>query len=472
MSLAHPETLPHGLVPPRAAALFAELHPPLVDDQALAEADRCLVCGGPEAQAPCVAACPALVDVPHFIEAIAQGDWEVAADLIFRSNLLGASCARVCPTEELCEGACVLTRQGRRPIEIGRLQRYATDMFLRNPWAAFRRPASVPGTGKRIVVIGAGPAGLVCAGELAILGHRVRIYEARPDPGGLIRYAIAPYRLDQEPLDDEMRCILALGVELYLGKPVDSPEALRRIEAEADAIFLGVGMGKDVAQPIPGDTLPGVWNSLDFIEAIKCRHMTEIGRRVAVIGGGNTAIDVAREAVRLGADEVRILYRRTETEMPAFRFEVDGARDEGVHFDWLTNPIAFTGDQRVAGIICQRMRLGQPDASGRASPVPEPGSEFLMPADTVVRAIGQEPRLEFLRWVPGLELRNGRPVVNPATGQTGNPSYFAGGDVLNGGGTVVAAVRAAKIAALGIDAYLRVTEPGDEVLEAEPQVVS
>jgi glutamate synthase (NADPH/NADH) small chain len=201
-----------------------------------------------------------------------------------------------------------------------------------------------------------------------------------------------------------------------------------------------------------------VWNSLAFIEAIKLNHMTEIGPRVAVIGGGNTAIDVAREAVRLGATDVRILYRRTEGEMPAFRFEVEGARADGVRFEWLTNPVQFVGEERVTGVMCQRMRLGEPDASGRARPVPQPGSEFVLPADTVVRAIGQQPRAEFLRWIDGIELGNGRPVVDPATGQTANPKYFAGGDVLNGGGTVVAAVRAAKIAALGIDAYLRAPE--------------
>ena len=456
MSLAHPETLPHGIVPPRAAALFAEIKPPLPDDVALLEADRCLVCGGSNTTAPCAEACPAMVDVPHFVEAIAHGDWEGAAELILSSNLLGASCARVCPTEELCEGACVLTRQGRRPIEIGRLQRYATDMALRNPWYTFGTPA--PPTGKRMAVIGAGPAGLVCAGELAILGHQVRIYEARHGTGGLMRYAIAPYRLDQEPIDDEVRCILALGVELYVGRPVSSPEELCRLEAESDAVFLGVGMGPDVDQAYPGDDLPGVWNSLAFIEAIKLNHMTEIGRRVAVIGGGNTAIDVAREAVRLGAADVRIVYRRTEAEMPAFKFEVEGARADGVRFEWLTNPVQFVGEERVTGVICQRMRLGEPDASGRARPVPQPGSEFVLPADTVIRAIGQQPRAEFLQWIEGIELRNGRPVVDPVTGQTANPKYFAGGDVLNGGGTVVAAVRAAKIAALGIDAYLRAAE--------------
>ena len=216
MSLAHPETLPHGLVPPEAAPLFTEMKPPLADDaRPCSRPTAAWSAADPAPPAPCAAACPAMVDVPHFIDAIAHDDWEGAAELIFRSNLLGASCARVCPTEELCEGACVLTRQGRRPIEIGRLQRYATDMALQNPWSTFRTPA--PATGKRVVVIGAGPAGLVCAGELAILGHQVRIYEARPETGGLVRYAIAPYRLDQEPLEDEVRRILALGVELYRG---------------------------------------------------------------------------------------------------------------------------------------------------------------------------------------------------------------------------------------------------------------
>ncbi len=456
MSLAHPETLPHGIVPPEAAALFREIRPPLDDNDAASEADRCLVCGGPAAPAPCATACPAQIDVPRFVDAIAHDDWEGAANLIFASNLLGASCARVCPTEELCEGACVLTRQGRRPVEIGRLQRYATDRALQNPWSTFRTAA--PSTGKRVVVIGAGPAGLVCAGELAILGHGVRIYEARTEAGGLVRSAIAPYRLDREPLEDEVQRILALGVELHLGHPVDSPEALRRIEADADAIFLAVGMGPDVDQAYPGDRLPGVWNSLDFIEAIKLRHLTAIGRRVAVIGGGNTAMDVAREAVRLGAEDVRILYRRSEAELPAYPFEVAGARAEGVRFEWLTNPLSFVGESRLSGVICQRMRLGEPDASGRARPVPQPGSEFLLPVDTVVRAIGQQPRLEFLRWIDGLALDAGHPVVDPATGQTSNPRYFAGGDVLNGGATVVEAVRAAKIAALGIDTFLRATE--------------
>lgn len=452
MSLAHPESLPHGALPPESTRLFEEIKPPLADDDALLEAERCLVCGGPRAPAPCAAACPAMVDVPWFIDAIAHDDWEGAAERIFAANLLGASCARVCPTEELCEGACVLATQGRRPVEIGRLQRYATDRALSNPWSTFRAPAQ--STGKRVVVIGAGPAGLVCAGELALLGHTVRLYEACAEAGGLIRRAIAPYRLDQEPLDDEVRRILAFGVELYLNRPVDSPATLAQLEAEADAIFLGVGMGPDVDQRYPGDELPGVWNSLDFIEAIKLRHLTGIGRRVAVIGGGNTAIDVAREAVRLGAEDVRMLYRRTEAEMPAFRFEVEGARAEGVRFEWLTNPVSFVGETCVTGVICQRMRLGEPDASGRARPVPQPGSEFLIPVDTVVRAIGQQPRLEFLKWVEGLELRNGLPVIDPATGQTSNPRYFAGGDVLTGGGTVVDAVRMAKVAARGIHAFL------------------
>lgn len=457
MSLAHAESQLQGLVPPKAAALFEELRPPLSADAALAEADRCLVCGGPEAQAPCAAACPAMVDVPRFIDDLAHGDWEAAAGVLFASNLLAASCARVCPTEELCEGACVLTRQGRRPIEIGRLQRFAADAALGNPWSTFRHAAAP--TGRHVVVIGGGPAGLVCAGELAVLGHRVTIYEARPDSGGLMRYAIAPFRLDEEPIADEVRRILALGVELYLGRPIATPEALRRVEEEADAIFLGVGMGKDVADGLPGATLPGIWDSLDFIEALKARRFPELGRRVAVIGGGNTAMDVAREARRLGAEDVRVLYRRTEAEMPAFRFELEGAAADGVRFEWLTAPTGFTGTTRVEGVTCQRMRLGAPDASGRRRPEPEPGTDFTLPVDTVIRAIGQEPHLAFLGWIPGLELRHGRPVVHPDTGQTTNPRYFAGGDVLTGGGTVVAAVGAGKRAARGIHAFLR-ARPG------------
>lgn len=434
-----------------AGALFAPLKPPLGDTLALIEAQRCLECGGPTAPAPCTLACPADVDVPAFVAAIAAGHPATAAGIIFDQNPLGGSCARVCPVEELCEGACVLGAAARRPLEIARLQRFATDHALSRGLADKSPP---PATGKRVAVIGAGPGGLACAAELALLGHAVTVYDARPDFGGLIRYAIAPYRQVREPLPEEVARIAALGVEFRMRSPVDSPERLSAIAAESDAVFLGIGLGEDVDVHFAGDELPGVWNSLPFIEAIKMGRPLRLGPRVVVIGGGNTAIDVAREALRLGAPDVTVLYRRTEAEMPAYPHEVREAREEGVQFRWLSAPLRFLGNGRLDRVECQQMRLSEPDPSGRRQAEPVPASEFVVPADAVVLAMGQRRRTEFLGWIPGLELERGLIVIDRATGQTTNPKYFAGGDAVNGGDTVVAAVRAAKVAARGIHRYL------------------
>jgi glutamate synthase (NADPH/NADH) small chain len=307
----------------------------------------------------------------------------------------------------------------------------------------------------RVAVIGAGPAGLVCAGELATLGYKVTVYDAREDFGGLVRYAIAPYRIQRDPLPQEARLIADLGVDFHLGFAVDRIERFRAIEAEADAVFLGVGLGDDVDVRYRGKELPGVLKSLSFIEGIKLGRVDHVGHRVAVIGGGNTAIDVAREALRLGAEEVTMIYRRTEAEMPAYQHEVVEARDEGVQFEWLANPVQFLGTDHVQAIECQHMRLGDPDASGRRRPEPVPGSEFVLPVDMVILAIGQKPRVEFFAWIDGLTLDDGLLKIDAATGQTSNPKYFSGGDAVNGGATVVEAVRAAKIAARGIDGFLR-----------------
>jgi dihydropyrimidine dehydrogenase (NAD+) subunit PreT len=437
------------------SALFAPLKPLLGETLALVEAQRCLECGGPTAPAPCLLACPAHVDVPAFVAAIARGDPAAAAAIIFSENLLGGSCARVCPVEELCEGACVLGEAARRPLDIARLQRFATDRAL-SLGDSFRSPA--PPNGKRVAVIGAGPAGLVCAGELATLGYAVTVYDARADFGGLIRYAIAPYRQVREPLPEEVARIAALGVEFRMRAPVDSPERLRAIERDADAVFLGIGLGEDVEVGYPGAALPGVWNSLPFIEAIKVGHPPRVGPRVAVIGGGNTAIDVAREALRLGASDVTVIYRRSEAEMPAYPHEVREARDEGVQFRWLTAPLRFLGNGRLDRVECQHMRLGEPDPSGRRQAEPVPASEFVVPVDTLVLAVGQRRRTEFLGWIDGLRLDRGLIVIDRATGQTTNPKYFAGGDAVNGGDTVVEAVRAGKIAARGINRHLTVAE--------------
>ena len=437
---------------PVSADLFEELHPALPGKEALVEADRCLACGGPYAEAPCVIACPADVDVPAFVTALAEDDAQAAARIIFAENLLGGTCARVCPTELLCEGACVLVHEGKRPVSIAALQRFATD-------EAFARdlpPREVPARHRphRVAVIGAGPAGLVCAGELAALGYGVTVYDGRPEVGGLVRFGIAPYRQQCEPLPEEARMLEGLGVEFRLEEPIDSPDRLRRIEEDADAVFLGVGLGHDVDPELPGGDLPGVWRSLEFVEALKTGAAPSVGSRAVVIGGGNTAVDVAREALRLGAEVVTLAYRRTEAEMPAYTHEVEEAREEGVAFHWLAAPTRFLGEHHLTGVECSLMQLGAPDASGRRRPEPVAGSEFLLPADTAIVAIGQQPRRDLLGWIDGLELDGGRIAIDPETGQTGNDKYFAAGDAVNGGSTVVEAVREAKLAARAIDARL------------------
>lgn len=433
--------------------LFAELAPALTEEEALLEADRCLECGGPHAPAPCSVACPADIDVPSFITSIAEGAPGQAAATIFAENLLGGTCARVCPVEALCVGACVLTATDRAPIEIGRLQRYATDWAFEHGHPL--RARSTQRHGGKVAVIGAGPAGLTCAGELADLGHGVTVFDERDEPGGLVRYAIAPYRQQREPLPSELIGLRELGrIDFRHGAAIDSPYALRKLEREYDAIFLGIGMGADVDVDYEGDELDGVWSSLPFIEAIKAGSPPRVGRHVAVIGGGNTAIDVAREALRLGAIDVTLVYRRTEGEMPAFAHEVEEARDEGVHFEFLTVPLRFVGDGRLEGIECRHARLGEPDDSGRRRPEEVPGTEFLLHCDTAVKAIGQRPRARFLSWIEGVELDGGAVTVD-AEGRTGNAKYFAAGDATNGGATVVEAVRGAKLAARAIDAYVR-----------------
>jgi dihydropyrimidine dehydrogenase (NAD+) subunit PreT len=430
---------------------FEELRPPLTESDALLEADRCLECGGPYAEAPCVTACPANVDVPAFVAALARGDRDGAAATIFAENLLGGTCARVCPVETLCEGACLLVHEGRRPIEIARLQRFATDAAL-SADTPLRR--SRPRNWYRVAVIGAGPAGLVCAGELAARGFDVTVYDERVEGGGLARFAIAPYRLRQEPLPQELRALTHLGVKFELGLAVDTPDALAYMESFNDAIVLAVGMGDDTDIAYPGDSLGGVWNSLPFIEAIKNGAPPALGDSVVVIGGGNTAVDVAREARMLGAPRVTMLYRRTRAEMPAYPHEIEEALEEGVEIEWLTVPLRFVGGESLTGVECRRCRLGPPDESGRRRPEEVPGTEFVLQADTAVKAIGQRNRTELFGLIDGLELDHGRPQVDPETGQTTNPKYFAAGDVTNGGATVVEAVRAAKIAARGIDAFV------------------
>lgn len=432
--------------------VFQELHPAFGAEVAQQEAERCLECGSISAPAPCTVACPADVDVPGFIARIVDGEPEAAADIIFASNPLGGSCARVCPTEVLCEGACVLETAGRRPVTIGRLQRFATDAAFA---AGAHVPALAPANGRTVAVVGAGPAGMACAATLAPLGYHVEIFDLRKEVGGLVRYAIAPYRQVREPLPLEAERLRAMGVTFHLDTPIRGKDDLRRLEAEFDAIFLGVGLGEDADVRYEGDDLDGVYESLPFIEAVKDGLSPAVGRRAVVIGGGNTAMDCAREALRLGAEDVAVLYRRTEAEMPAWRHEVLEAKEDGVRFLWLTLPVAFLGDGHVSVVRCERMELGEPDESGRRRPQRVPGSAFDLPVDSVIKAVGQRYRTGFLAQIPGLQHERGPLEVDATTGQTGNPKFFAGGDAVNGGGTVVEAVHHGKVAAMGIDRYLR-----------------
>ena len=443
-------------VAPHPEQVFEELVSPFTRPEAIVEAERCLECGGPYAEAPCVTACPAGVDVPGFVAAIARDDADAAAATIFAENLLGGTCARVCPVEMLCEGACVLRHEGRKPIEIGRLQRFATDVALEGGTPLRRRR---PRNWYPVAVIGAGPAGLVCAGELAARGFDVTVYDEHVEPGGLARFAIAPYRQLREPLPEEVLALQRLGVKFELGLGIDTTDALAYVESFNDAVVLAVGMGPDADVTYPGDELPGVWNSLPFIEAIKTGSPPDVGDCVAVIGGGNTAIDVAREALRLGAGEVTLVYRRTRAQMPAYEHEVKEAQEEGMRIEWLTIPLQFVGSATLEGVLCRRCRLGEPDASGRRRPEEMPGTDFLLPASTAVKAIGQRPRAELFALIAGLELEDGRLKVDPETGQTTNPKYFSAGDATNGGATVVEAVRGAKIAARGVDGWVGRRQP-------------
>ena len=432
-------------------AMTTELKPPLSHEDAYIEAYRCLLCGGPHNPAPCTVACPADVDVAGFIESIINGDPVKSAGIIASTNPLGGSCARVCPTEELCEGACVLNLQGQRPVDIARLQRYAMDQAEKV--GDLLVPDKAPATGATVAVVGGGPAGMAAAGRLAELGHEVEVFDAYSNTGGLVRAAIAPYRQVFDPLPSETSRLLELGVRFHMGAELTA-EQVAALPDKYAAVILAIGMGEDSTTGTPGSGLPGVWNSLPFIAAIKSGNFPEVGDHVVVVGGGNTAMDVAREAVRLGASKVTVVYRRTREEMPAFWVEYEEAVEEGVEFAWLTNPIRYEGQGRLERVVCQRMELSEPDESGRRRPVPVEGEALVIEAGTVVEAIGQRPRTALLAGVDGATFKGGRMVIDPYSGRIGESAFFGAGDAANGGATVVEAVRLGKIAAEGAHEFI------------------
>ena len=381
--------------------------------------------------------------MPGFIKRIASGNLRGSALRILDANILGSSCARACPVDVLCEGACVLHRQNRKPIQIALLQRHAMDAFHAS---GEQLPSSTSATRNlRVACIGGGPASLACAAELCRQGAQATIVERRPLPGGLNTYGVAEYKLRAADSLREVEMIRRLGVDFRIGVSIESATALEALEAEFDYLFLGLGLGAMQRLGIPGEDSDGVMNALELIAAYKVGHIREMHGTVVVVGAGNTAIDAANAARRLGAETVYLLYRRGENDMSAFDFEYEHAKQQGVQFLWRRQPLAIRSDER-GRLLLDTVQMQQVDKTL----LPIHDSQFTLDCDVVVPAIGQSPLAQLIQELRGVEVRDGRIVADRASGQTGNPRYFAGGDCVNGGREVVDAVAGGKRAALAI----------------------
>ncbi len=441
-------TLKPRTTPEAAAKTMADIEPKYKPQEAKVEADRCLYCF----DAPCIMACPTGIDIPGFIKKISTNNLTGSARVILESNILGASCARVCPTTVLCEGACVMLDRDEKPVKIGRLQRYATDHVLENHIQVFKKKPRA--NGKKVALIGGGPSSLGCAAELAQLGYQATIFEKKPEAGGLNTYGIAYYKLTPEVSRQEVELVKSLGVQIRTGVQVGRDIAMETILAEYDAVFLGVGLGHTYKLDVPGEDKEGVVEALEFIEWIHTKplHQVPVGERVAVIGCGNTAIDAVTQAKRLGAKEAIIVYRRGEEDMPAYEYEYEIAKKDGCGFMFHTAPVEVIGHGSVTALKLVRTKN---NAQGKAEVVP--GSEFEEPFDMVIKALGQEKQMAMLSNIaPGVKLdKAGRIECNPKTGQTSVEKMFTGGDARNGGREVVNAVAEGKKAARGIHQWLQ-----------------
>jgi glutamate synthase (NADPH/NADH) small chain len=459
-----PKKTPMAERPPaERVANFEEVPCGYTPEEAMAEARRCLECPKPG----CVAGCPVCIDISGFLKLVAQGDFRGAVNLVKQANALPAITGRVCPQEEQCEAACLLCKKFEA-VGIGRLERFVAD------WEAAQGPLPIPElpppTGKKVGVVGSGPAGLTVAADLARLGHQVTIFEALHEAGGVLVYGIPEFRLPKAIVRREVEYVCSLGVKLIKDFVVGTTATLDELLQEFDALFLGTGAGLPWFMNIPGENLNGVYSANEYLtraNLMKAYRFPEYdtpivrGRRVATIGGGNVAMDSARSALRLGAAESLIVYRRSRQEMPARAEEIHHAEEEGVRFELLTTPVALHGNGNgwVQELECIRNELGPPDASGRRRPVPIPESNFRIPADVVVVSIGQSPNPLIAKTTPDLKTDKGGVVIaDPQTMKTSKRGVFAGGDVITGGATVILAMGQARIAAKAIDAYLRTGE--------------
>jgi glutamate synthase (NADPH/NADH) small chain len=435
------------------------------DDRSLIESQRCLDCKTPY----CVDGCPVGIDIPGFIKLVIDGNYVGAVQKIREANYLPAICGRVCPQETQCEELCVLGKK-LTPVAIGKLERFVADYEMRHN--LFQPPALPEKRAEKVAVVGSGPAGLTCAAELAKRGYGVTIFEALHAVGGVLRYGIPEFRLPKEILDLETERIKALGVEITTNFVIGRTATIDELFDEwgFKAIFLATGAGTPTFMGIPGENLSGVYSANEFLTRVNLMGAyrfpendtpIRVGKQVAVIGGGNTAMDAVRTAKRLGAEKAYLIYRRSRQEMPAREEEIHHAEQEGIEFVLLTNPIRILGDENtwVSGVECQRMELGEPDESGRRRPVPVKGSEFILPVQTLIEAIGQKPNPIIQSTTPGLETSKRGTVVTNDAQATSRPGIFAGGDLSRGGATVILAMRDGKQAAAAIHEYLSGAAP-------------
>jgi glutamate synthase (NADPH) small chain len=429
-------------------------------EMAQAEAARCIQCKNPT----CEQGCPVHSPIKEFIRFLAEGRMEDAVRSLKQVNRLPAICGRVCPQEEQCEARCTMGIKFE-PVAVGRLERFVADWERNNGWIASEPPAP---RAEKVAVIGAGPAGLTCAGDLAAMGYQVTVFEALHAAGGVLMYGIPEFRLPKEIVQADVARLEAMGVEfrynVLVGRTVTIDDLMGPMGYSS--VFIGTGAGLPKFMGIPGENMSGVLSSNEFLTRVNLlrayqfpEHDTplHVGERVAVIGAGNTAMDSVRTALRVGAKEAMIVYRRTEHEMTARREEFEHAEEEGVQFHFLTNPVAIEGNEEgwVTGLRCNRMELGEPDESGRRKPVAVPGSEFVMPVDTVIMALGTTPNPILIRATPGLETNKwGCVLADPETGATTRPGVFAGGDAVTGAATVILAMGAGQKAAKAIHQYL------------------